>query len=43
MAQTQLDNLFIVNKRLTQIGLEEEFKCETNPLPWMSEVMNLRK
>jgi ribonucleoside-diphosphate reductase beta chain len=43
MAQTQLDNLFIVNKRLTQIGQGEDCKCGTNPFPWMSEVMDLRK
>ena len=27
---------FIANRRLTQIGLEEEFKGVTNPFPWMS-------
>ena len=34
---------FIANRRLTQIGLEEEFKGVTNPFPWMSEIMDLRK
>jgi len=34
---------FIANRRLTQIGLEEEFKGATNPFPWMSEIMDLRK
>ena len=27
---------FIANRRLTQIGLDEEFKGVTNPFPWMS-------
>ncbi len=34
---------FIANRRLTQIGLEEEFKGVTNPFPWMSEIIDLRK
>ena len=34
---------FIANRRLTQIGLEEEFPNATNPFPWMSEIMDLRK
>ena len=34
---------FIANRRLTQIGLEEEFQGVTNPFPWMSEIMDLRK
>ena len=34
---------FIANRRLTQIGLEEEFIGVTNPFPWMSEIMDLRK
>ena len=33
---------FIANRRLVQIGLEEEFEGATNP-PWMSEIMDLRK
>ncbi len=34
---------FIANRRLTQIGLDEEFKGVTNPFPWMSEIIDLRK
>ena len=34
---------FIANRRLTQIGLDEEFSGATNPFPWMSEIMDLRK
>jgi ribonucleoside-diphosphate reductase beta chain len=34
---------FIANRRLTQIGLQEEFKGVTNPFPWMSEIIDLRK
>ena len=34
---------FIANRRLTQIGLSEEFPNATNPFPWMSEIMDLRK
>ena len=34
---------FIANRRLTQIGLTEEFKEASNPFPWMSEIMDLRK
>tara|TARA_B100001093_G_scaffold237780_1_gene227831 strand:+ start:2357 stop:3607 length:1251 start_codon:yes stop_codon:yes gene_type:complete len=34
---------FIANRRLVQIGLEEEFVGATNPFPWMSEIMDLRK
>ena len=34
---------FIANRRLTQIGLTEEFSNATNPFPWMSEIMDLRK
>ena len=34
---------FIANRRLTQIGLEEEFKGASNPFPWMSEIIDLRK
>jgi len=34
---------FIANRRLVQIGLEEEFFGATNPFPWMSEIMDLRK
>jgi len=34
---------FIANRRLVQIGLEPEFAGVTNPFPWMSEIMDLRK
>ena len=34
---------FIANRRLTQIGLEEEFKGVSDPFPWMSEIIDLRK
>jgi len=43
-AATMEDYLkFIANRRLTQIGLTEEFKGASNPFPWMSEIMDLRK
>ena len=34
---------YIANRRLTQIGLSEEFKGAQNPFPWMSEVLDLKK
>ncbi len=34
---------FIANRRLAQIGLEEQFSGVGNPFPWMSEIMDLRK
>ncbi|AZS49991.1 ribonucleotide-diphosphate reductase subunit beta [Entomomonas moraniae] len=34
---------FIANRRLVQIGLKEEFPNVTNPFPWMSEMMDLKK
>lgn len=34
---------FITNRRLTQIGLIEQFPGIENPFPWMSEIVNLRK
>ena len=34
---------FIANRRLSQLGLPEQFKGVTNPFPWMSEIMDLRK
>ena len=34
---------FITNRRLTQIGLSEQFPGVGNPFPWMSEIMDLRK
>lgn len=34
---------YITNRRLEQIGLEAEFPGVTNPFPWMSEVIDLKK
>jgi len=34
---------FIANRRLVQIGLPEQFRGVSNPFPWMSEIMDLRK
>ncbi|MED5412743.1 MAG: ribonucleotide-diphosphate reductase subunit beta [Pseudomonadota bacterium] len=34
---------FIANRRLVQIGLPEQFTGVSNPFPWMSEIMDLRK
>ena len=34
---------FIANRRLTQLGLDEEFTGVSNPFPWMSEIIDLRK
>ena len=34
---------FIANRRLTQLGLDEEFTGVTTPFPWMSEIIDLRK
>lgn len=34
---------FIANRRLTQIGLKEEYPGTNNPFPWMSEIMDLKK
>ncbi|MEX0871225.1 MAG: ribonucleotide-diphosphate reductase subunit beta [Aquisalimonadaceae bacterium] len=34
---------FITNRRLVQIGLAEAFPGAENPLPWMSEIMDLKK
>ena len=34
---------FISNRRLTQLGLPEQFLGAQNPFPWMSEIMDLRK
>lgn len=43
-AQMMEDYLkFITNRRLTQIGLSEQFPGVDNPFPWMSEIMDLRK
>ena len=34
---------FIANRRLNQIGLAEQYTGVSNPFPWMSEIMDLRK
>ena len=34
---------FIANRRLSQIGLKEEYRGTNNPFPWMSEIMDLKK
>jgi ribonucleoside-diphosphate reductase beta chain len=34
---------FIANRRLSQIGLKNEFPDTANPFPWMSEIMDLKK
>lgn len=34
---------FICNRRLQQLGLKEQFPGATNPFPWMSEIIDLRK
>ena len=34
---------FIANRRLSQLGLPEQFRGVQNPFPWMSEIMDLRK
>ncbi len=34
---------FIANRRCTQIGLAEQYPGVTNPFPWMSEALDLKK
>ena len=34
---------FIANRRLAQIGLQEQYPGAKNPFPWMSEIMDLKK
>jgi len=34
---------FIANRRCAQIGLPEQYPGATNPFPWMSEVIDLKK
>jgi ribonucleoside-diphosphate reductase beta chain len=34
---------FIANRRFAQIGLPQQYAGVTNPFPWMSEVMDLKK
>jgi ribonucleoside-diphosphate reductase beta chain len=34
---------YIANRRLAQIGLPQQYEGATNPFPWMSEIMDLKK
>jgi ribonucleoside-diphosphate reductase beta chain len=34
---------YIANRRLSQIGLAEQYEGATNPFPWMSEMLDLKK
>jgi ribonucleoside-diphosphate reductase beta chain len=34
---------FIANRRLAQIGLSEQYPGASNPFPWMSEMLDLKK
>lgn len=34
---------YIANRRLVQIGLAEQYPGASNPFPWMSEMMDLKK
>jgi ribonucleoside-diphosphate reductase beta chain len=34
---------YIANRRCVQIGLAEQYPGATNPFPWMSEIMDLKK
>jgi ribonucleoside-diphosphate reductase beta chain len=34
---------FIANRRCSQIGLPEQYSGVSNPFPWMSEVLDLKK
>jgi ribonucleoside-diphosphate reductase beta chain len=34
---------YIANRRCAQIGLAEQYPGVTNPFPWMSEIMDLKK
>ena len=34
---------YIANRRCAQIGLAEQYPGATNPFPWMSEIMDLKK
>lgn len=34
---------YIANRRCAQIGLPEQYPGATNPFPWMSEIMDLKK
>jgi len=34
---------FVANRRAQQIGLEQLYPGATNPFPWMSELIDLKK
>ena len=34
---------YIANRRFVQIGLTEQYEHVSNPFPWMSEIMDLKK
>jgi ribonucleoside-diphosphate reductase beta chain len=34
---------YIANRRMSQIGLTPIFDQESNPFPWMSEMVDLKK
>ena len=34
---------FIANRRCAQLGLDPVFAAASNPFPWMSETMDLKK
>jgi ribonucleoside-diphosphate reductase beta chain len=34
---------FIANRRCAQIGLPEQYPAASNPFPWMSEILDLKK
>jgi ribonucleoside-diphosphate reductase beta chain len=34
---------FVANRRLKQIGLNEQYPGVSNPFPWMSEMLDLKK
>jgi ribonucleoside-diphosphate reductase beta chain len=34
---------FIANRRFSQIGIAEQYPGASNPFPWMSEIMDLKK
>ena len=34
---------FIANRRCAQVGLPQQYPGTTNPFPWMSEIMDLKK
>ena len=31
---------YIADRRLVQLGLKEAYMVETNPLPWLDEILN---